>query len=272
MFEFQSSLPTSRGRPVTGLRSDDFRVLDDGKRATIDTVIAFSTPAGTSARFTVFYLEDRRLSLAEMVTAKQAVASALSAALEFDGYVAIVTGTGSVNSGFSRNPDQLRKVLASIQTTVFASTGGNAHNFDLLGTYASLSDYATRMSKLPGRRLLVLISPGFFNAFPENRHAAEVSIGRIVQSGVVLNSLMVPDPGPLNADTAELEELSSATGGSFFRESSAPSTIAQYPELLYLLDIPLSAIRADGSLHHLKVTVSSPGSRLHARESFIAPR
>jgi VWFA-related protein len=262
-----------QGKPIFGLRADDFRVLDNGKPASIAAFLAFSTTPPAPAHFTVFYLDDRHLSLDQMNSAKQAVAAALSTALDSNGYVAIVTGTGSANSGFSRDAAQLRNTLNPIQATPFAAVGTRAHDFDLIGTYASLGNYASRMSKLPGRRLLVLLSPGFSSDFPEIRFAAADSINRIVQSGVLLNTLNIQRPGSasLNEDNVGLEELSAATGGSSFLDDSSLSDLSQYPELLYLIDISLSVIRADGSSHKLKIVISRPGSRLRARDSFVAP-
>ncbi|WP_263354973.1 VWA domain-containing protein [Acidicapsa acidisoli] len=262
-----------QGRPVSGLHADDFKIFDNGKPAPIAAFLALSTASSAAAHFTVFYLDDRHLTLEQMNSAKQNVDAALPAALDSNGYVAIVTGTGSVNSGFSRDPGLLRQTLASIHATPFAAQGTSAHNFDLIGIYASLADYASRMSKLPGRRLLVLLSPGFSVDFPEIRSAAAVSIDRIVQSGVVLNAFNTQDSTSVtrSEDDIVLEELSSATGGSFFPGPSLPPALTQYPELLYLLDIPLSAIRADGSSHQLKVVISQPGNHARARKKFVAP-
>lgn len=262
-----------QGKPVSGLHAEDFNVLDNGKPAVLDTFLALSTPPLSADRFTVLYLDDRHLSAEQMISARRTVAAALSTALDSNGYVAIVTGIGSANSGFSQNPDQLRQTLASIQANAFAAVGTRAHNFDLIGTYASMADYASRMSKLPGRRLLVVLSPGFSVDFPEIRSAAANCIDRIIQSGVVLNALSIQDlaSDTRNKDNVALEELSSATGGSFFSGSSPAPVLSRYPELLYLLDISSSAIRADGSTHQLKIMVSSPGTRLRARESFVAP-
>ncbi len=265
-----------KGKPVSGLHVDDFKVLDNGKPAPIAGFLAFSTAPPVPARLTVFYFDDRRLNMDQMMSARQAIAAALPAALESNGYVAVVTGTGSANSGFSRNPDHLRQTLASISANAFAAQGTRAHNFDLAGTYASLADCASWMSKFPGRRLLVLLSPGFsFSAdLREIRAAAAASIGRIVQSGVVLNALNTQNHAAESfaEDNAVLEELSYATGGSVFRGSSPPPGLTQYPELLYLLDIPLSAIRADGASHRLKIIVSRHGAKIRARENLVAPR
>ena len=262
-----------QGKPVSGLHVDDFRVFDNGKSVPVATFLAFSNASSAQAHFTVFYLDDRHLNMEEMQGAKQDVAAALSAALESNGHVAIVTGAGSANSGFSRDPNQLRQTLTSIQATPFAAQGTSSHNFDLIGTYASLADYASRMSKLPGRRLLVLLSPGFSADFPEIRSAAALSVDRIVQSGVVLNAFKIQDStsGSLNDGNIGLEELTSATGGSFFLGPTTPPALTRFPELLYMIDIPLSAIRADGSSHQLKVAVSRPASRIRARKSFVAP-
>ncbi len=262
-----------QGKPVSDLHVEDFKVLDNGKPAPIAEFLTISTAPPAQAHFTVFYFDDRRLTMEEMNNARQVVAAALSSALDSNGYVAIVTGTDSTNSGFLRDPNQLRQTLASMHTTTFAAQGTRAHNFDLIGTYASLADYASRMSKLPGRRLLVLISPGFSADFPEIRSAATAAIDRIVQSGVVLNALNIQDVAShsLGDDNIALAELSSATGGSIFPGSSKPSAFTQYPELLYLLDISLSTIRTDGSSHQLKVIVSRPGIRLHTRVNYVAP-
>lgn len=263
-----------QGKPVSGLHVDDFRIFDNGKPAPIAAFLALSTPSSAAPHFTVFFLDDRRLPIDQMNSAQQDIVAALPAALDSNGFVAIVTGTGSANSGFSRDPNHLRQTLASIHATPFAAQGTGAHNFDLIGTYSSLADLATQMSKLPGRRLLVLLSPGFYSDFPEIRSAAAVSIDTIVHSGVVLNSLNTQDSDSVtrSEDNTVLEDLSAATGGSFFPGPSPPASLTQYPELLYLLDIPLSAIRADGSSHQLKVVTSQSGKHIRARKSFIAPR
>jgi VWFA-related protein len=261
-----------QGKPISGLHAEDFKVLDNGKPAPIVAFLALSASPSASTHFTVFYLDDRHLTMEEMKSAQQNVIAALPAALESNGYVAIVAGTGSVNSGFSRDPNQLRQALASIHVTAFAAQGTGAHNFDLVGTYASLAEYASRMSKLPGRRLLVLLSPGFSADFPEIRSAAAVSIESIVQSGVVLNAFNAQDSASVTRreDNTVLEEMSSATGGSFFPGERPPFNLSQYPELLYLLDISLTAIRADGSAHQLKV-VSPSADHIRARKTFVAP-
>jgi len=262
-----------QGKPVSGLHVDDFKILDNGKSAPIAAFLALSAPSSAAAHFTVFFLDDRHLTIDQMTSAQQDVDAALPAALDSNGYVAIVTGAGSANSGFSRDPNQLRKILSSIRATPFAAQGTRAHNFDLIGTYSSLADFASRMSKLPGRRLLVLLSPGFSVDFPEIRSAAAVSIDSIVRSGVVLNAFNTQDSSSVtrSEDNIALEELSIATGGSFFPGPSPPPSLAQYPELLYLLDIPVSAIRADGSSHQLKVALAQPGKNIRARKSFVAP-
>ena len=264
-----------QGKPVSGLHADDFKILDNGKSAPIAAFLALSAPSSDAARFTVFFLDDRHLTLDQMTSAQQDVDAALPAALDSNGYVAIVTGTGSANSGFSRDPNQLRKILSSIRATPFAAQGTRGtHNFDLIGTYSSLADFASRMSKLPGRRLLVLLSPGFSVDFPEIRSAAAIYIDSIVRSGVVLNTFNTQDSSSAtrSEDNIALEELSTATGGSFFPGPSPPPSLAQYPELLYLLDIPVSAVRADGSSHQLKVAIAQPGRNIRARKSFVAPK
>lgn len=82
---------------------------DNGKPSPIVLFAALFASSLASAHFTVFYLDNRRLTLEQMNTAYQDVMRALPAALESSGYVAIVAGTGSANSGFSRDINQLRQ-------------------------------------------------------------------------------------------------------------------------------------------------------------------
>ena len=262
-----------KGNPVADLREEDFRILDNGKPAPIAKFLVVSAATPAPAHFTVFYLDDRHIKMDQMIDARKNIAAALTTALDSNGYAAIVTGTGSINSGFSRDPVELRKTLDSTRTTTFAAEGPGFHNFDIIGTYSSLVDYASRMSRLPGRRLLVVFSPGFSSDLPEIRSAAAFSIDRIIQSGVVLNAINTEDSssGSLSSDNVVLDQLTVATGGTLFPGSAPPSILTQYPECLYLLDISLSSIRADGSLHQLKVAVSKTGSHVRARSSFVAP-
>lgn len=262
-----------QGKPVSGLDAKDFKVSDNGKPASIAAFVALSATALPAAHFTVFYFDDRRLPADQIASAQKEVAAALPAALDSNGSAAIVTGTGSVNSGVSRDLSQLRQALASVRATPFAAQGTAAHNFDIVGTYSSLGEVASQMSKVPGRRLLVLVSPGFFGDIPEVRSAATASIESIVRSGVVLNAFNTqPSSSPSRSDdSAALEDLSIATGGFYFPGPSAPH-LTQYPEQLYLLDLPVSGIRPDGASHQIKVTVAQPGARIRARKSFVAPK
>ncbi len=138
-----------RGKPVSGLHAEDFKVLDNGEacpHCCIHRPPHFSVGLGPLHR-----LLPRRPAphhgADEHRTARRDRGPS-RCAFDSDGYVAIVAGTGSANSGFSRDPNQLRQTLASIHVTAFADQGTSAHNFDLIGTYASLAGYASRMSKL----------------------------------------------------------------------------------------------------------------------------
>ena len=203
-----------------------------------------------------------------MGSAQQTIAAAHSSALDSNGYIAIVTGTGSANSGFLRDPNQLRQTLGSIRATPFAAQGARAHNFDLIGTYASLADYASRMSKLPGRRLLVLFSPGFSSDFPEIRSAAAAAMDRIVQSGVVLNALNTQDPssGSFGEDNMVLEELSSSSGGSIFLGPISP--LCHHP----LPRTTLPTRHLAFCRPHRRLVPSAQGHRLQPRQPSPRPQ
>jgi len=163
------------------------------------------------------------------------------AALDSNGYVAVVTGTGSSNSGFSRDPNQLRQNLASIHATPFAAQGTGAHNFDLIGTSPHWPISPPGCPNFPVGRLLVLLSPGFSVDFPEIRSAAAISIERIVQSGVVINAFNTQNSASVtrSEDNVVLEELSSAAAAHFSRPvSSLRVTEAEFWVLKALMTTP----------------------------------
>ena len=72
-----------QGKPISGLHAEDFKVLDNGKPAPIVAFLALSASPSASAHFTVFYLDDRHLTMEEMKSAQQNVIAALPAALEY---------------------------------------------------------------------------------------------------------------------------------------------------------------------------------------------
>jgi VWFA-related protein len=150
------------------------------------------------------------------------------------------------------------------------------------------------MSKAPGLRTVIIVSPGFFIA--EDQAQVEI-LDMAVRSDVMINAL---DPrglvSPLDirtkgfdpqalaykelSDTQEsavLDELADGTGGTFFHNNNDLAEgfrrVAASPEYSYVLAFSPQDLKNDGRFHKLKVTVNR-GAKLtvQARKGYYAPK
>ena len=180
---------------------------------------------------------------------------------------------------------------------------------DIETTYANLGEFVRRMSTLPGQRILVMVSPGFLPLEADGQTEESLVIDRAAQANVIISALDArglytteldasqhsPSLNTVNgagnsvslqgeylragrmiAGTA-LAALTDGTGGTFFENNNDLEAgfrkLAEPPEVMYLLELPLDGIKADGSYHKLKVTVNRGGVIVQARRGyFIAKR
>jgi VWFA-related protein len=155
-----------------------------------------------------------------------------------------------------------------------------------------------RMSALPGQRVIVMLSPGFF-VTPSMRESGEL-IDRATKANIVINTIdarglyvsSLYDVTTRNAGdplltafimTAEslqddvLAELADGTGGLFFHNRNDIDQgllqAAAEPEVSYVLGFTPQNLKLDGKYHHLKVTFSNKQKwTLQARHGYFAPR
>jgi VWFA-related protein len=162
-----------------------------------------------------------------------------------------------------------------------------------------LSDVVRNLTRMPGQRSVVLISPGFIT--PQLEYEFSEIIDRAVRLQVVINTLdarglYVPSTfadasrqrpssgGKIMienaADSAQadlLAVLADGTGGVFFQNSNDYDEgfrrVAEAPEYSYVLAFVPQNLKPDGSFHSLKVTVKSPQKlTLQARRGYYAPK
>jgi VWFA-related protein len=166
-------------------------------------------------------------------------------------------------------------------------------------TLDSLRNIVRRMAALPGRRIVVLVSPGFMNT--QDLLAQSDIADRAVQSGIVINTLDarglftgMPDASEqrssglangkalqyktaeLSADSDILAELAYSTGGTFFQNNNDLGAgfqrLAGPPEYSYLLAFSPQNLKLDGKYHKLKVTLKPPAEgSVQARKGYYAP-
>jgi VWFA-related protein len=171
-----------------------------------------------------------------------------------------------------------------------------------LAALRTVSELARRLSSMPGKRVLVLVSPGFMLT-PGERDAESTAIERAVKANVVINSIdirgLYADFGDVSRQSAAtqqaivmlsqfhrenarmnsdvLAELSTGTGGSHFQNNNdLPQGLRQasdVPENYYLLSFSPQNLKLDGGFHELKVSLRIPaGQNISARRGYFAPR
>jgi VWFA-related protein len=173
----------------------------------------------------------------------------------------------------------------------------------------TLKDLVHRVSRMPGQRSVVLVSPGFIT--PDLEYEYTDIVDRAVRSQVVINALdarglyvVIPYgdashqppviPGdslntspPMSKSLMEtaaasaqadlLNTLAEGTGGVFFHNNNdfdeGFRRVAQAPEYSYVLAFAPQNLKLDGSFHTLKVTLKNRQKlTLQSRRGYYAPK
>ncbi len=158
-----------------------------------------------------------------------------------------------------------------------------------------------RMASMPGQRVLVVVSPGFYAA--RERPATVEVIDAALRAGVVIHAMDIRGLEALDRDASHgtpivssgmglrttllqqatlaeqdaMATLTEGTGGTFFRNQNdldlAFQRTAEIPEVRYLLGFTPESLKSDGTFHPLKVTLRSAirDASVQARRGYFAP-
>ena len=165
-----------------------------------------------------------------------------------------------------------------------------------------VSDIIRRLSVAPGRRSIVLVSPGFLTPQLEFEYTsaidravkAQVVIGALDARGLYVSSALDPssqaqsspmsiamkqqyDSSEALANSEILAVLSDATGGIFFHNNNDLNEgfrrVASTPEYSYVLGFSPANLKLDGSFHALKLSLKDPQKfSIQARRGYYAPK
>ena len=201
----------------------------------------------------------------------------------------VATLDAAACSGNSRGAAQLAQMAAQREY----SAGDSETQF----SFRNLDGVIARMRSLPGQRIIVMMSPGFF-VTPQLRESGDI-IDHATKANIVINSIDARGlytssafdvtQGSMNPlrmqfiSTEELvqsdvlAELADGTGGTFFHNRNDIDQgllqAAQEPEVSYLLGFTPQNLKLDGKYHHLKVTLTAKQKwNLQARHGYYAPR
>jgi VWFA-related protein len=263
-------------------------------------------------RFILFLFDDLHLSFEDLVHAQKAAAKLLDGELASADLVALGSTSGMTTSGFSRDRSQFGDAMMRLRPrNLYRSEGaigmtdvvsGNnpvinrpttrgpemtpakiLAEQDIRATFDSVTQLVRRMADLPGQRMLILASPGF--PIPrddmEGRTRESQLIDLAAGSNVTIGALDArglygsgPNLGFSQEDV--MAELADGTGGTFFHNSNDLAggfkQLTDAPEVVYVLELSLDGVKADGSYHRLKVKVNREGVELQARHGYSAPQ
>ena len=164
-----------------------------------------------------------------------------------------------------------------------------------------LRDLVRRIATMPGRRLILMVSPGFLRLTMHEEEESQI-IDRASKAGVVISSVdarglytdAAGQPGKVpmspQVESAKTEydrmqnrsasdpmaELASGTGGTLFENSNdldaGVQLLSAPPEVSYTLGFTPLDLKPDGSFHALKVSLPhQPGLVVKARRGYYAP-
>ena len=284
------------GRPVAGLKKEDFELFDKGKRREIAAFAevkpgeqtAANAGGGTvviPARFTVWVIDDMAVNI-DLVRVREAAAKQL-AALQPGDRASIVTTSCRIMVDFTDDEAKLREALEKL--TMRPVPICRVSRVEVIQLEV-LSQVVRRMANIPGQRNIVLVSPGFFVGPDRVREQAAV-IDAAIRTRAPINALDVgsgsvvtqkdpyEDVGPnpsaryRPAGPESLIALAHGTGGEYVfagNDYSVAFRKLSTPESYYVLGFAPQG-KADGSAHALKVKLKD-GHKLtvQARESYVA--
>jgi len=183
--------------------------------------------------------------------------------------------------------------------TVLSQSEDNAQ--DSLGV---LGDVIRYMGKMPGHRMLIMASGGFFGQSTKVQHNVDKMIDAAIHAGIIVNTMdakgLAADYDPsqigqevalggalqgyrdiLNSDerdvtTDSISAIAYGTGGKFFHNNNdmvgGIKQIAEMPESSYVLGFSPEVTKDNGVFHNLKVKVPQQHDvSINARPGYFAP-
>ncbi len=175
-----------------------------------------------------------------------------------------------------------------------------------LNTLGVLGDVIRYVGKMPGRRMLVMTSSGFFALSNQVQKQQDKMVDQALHAGIRINTLDAkglsadwlggtPGEGPpivlggamqgyideLASDTRSVSNdplafLAQGTGGTFFHNSNdlagGVHQMVALPDVSYTIAFSPDDMKPDGAYHNLKVRLANnKGYRIDARPGYYAP-
>lgn len=244
-------LVTDNGRPVQGLRPDDFVVLDNGAPQTVDLAIYETLPVNM-----VLALDHSKSVTGERLSQLQDAARIVLRALQPRDQAALIAFSHRVAVPQTLTHD-VERVVAAVDAT---QPGGQTSLFD--GVYAGLLAGVND----PSRTLVLVFSDGIDTA-------SWLSPAQIIETAK-RSDAVVYALSPKNAGSASfLRDLADHTGGSALEVDSLKELSSRFVSILeefrhrYLLSYSPKGASAPG-WHRLEVKLKNRRATVKARPGY----
>ena len=209
--EFEVLVEDKSGRPVHGLRTDDFRIFENGKLQRIDFFQPVRSGPKTRPMVIVFAVDvSGSMTAAELEKLRSAINGFIDRFGDYESYFALVAFAMEVKKiqSFTNRPEVLKRSLTKLDHD---QDGRSTHAFDAVDTSIRLIEKNTPRT-LHGRspkRAVVLITDGF----PVGDIVApNTVIERANDAGVSVYSIILPSFSPLQRDAKPIMTLLDASG------------------------------------------------------------
>jgi Ca-activated chloride channel homolog len=209
--EFEVLVEDKNGKPVHGLRAEDFRIFENGKLQRIDFFQPVRSGVKTRPMVIVFAVDvSGSMTEAELEKLRTAINGFVDRFGDYESYFALVAFAMEVKKiqSFTNRPDTLKRSLAKFDHD---QDGRSTHAFDAVDASIRMIDKNTPRT-LHGRapkRAIILITDGF----PVGDVVApNTVIERANNAGVSVYSIILPSFSPVQRDSKPIMTLLDASG------------------------------------------------------------
>ena len=257
-----------KGRYITDLKRDDFRVIDDGRPAT--EIRSFHRE--TNLPLQVGLLVDASNSVRDRFRFEQ------ESAIEFlnqtirprydKAFTVGFDATPEVTQDFTDNTEQLSKGVRALRP------GGGTAMYDAL--YFACRDKLGKQQQTGSvRRAIVLLSDGDDN---QSHVSREEAIEMAQRADVIVYAISTNVAGSRNAGDKILQRIADATGGRAFFPFQITDVANAFSEIQdelrsqYALSYKPADFRADGRYRAIEVLAQNhKGLRVRTKHGYFAP-